>query len=100
MRDREREGQTDSDVGRQVRGRDTDEKKEKAHEFIKRMNSSHPCRKINDNSCINLIKSKNIKSASFSYACILIFIRFLLIKFLNTHRSFYSRKKIRQILKK
>ena len=56
------------------------------------------CIKIN-NSCIKIIKSKNIKqNAPFSYACVIRCVQFLMIKFFNTHRSFYSsRKTIRQI---
>ena len=74
----------------------------------KRMNSLNTCRneawpfvvkeitgeKENLNSCIKIIQSKNRKkNASFSYACVVNCIQFLLIKLLNTTIQFYSSKK-------
>ena len=54
-------------------------------------------RKINDNSCIKIIKRKNIKNESFSYACVVCCIKFFNDKiiFIKERRGTEKRQKER-----
>ena len=70
----------------------------KSTQVMKRINSLQSVKKINDNSCINFLKKKNVKNDSFSYPCFIRCTKFLKIKLLNKQRSFYlSRKTFRRI---